>query len=345
MPAVGIDVSKDALRFLELTSTKHGLVVSRFATRNFPLGIVAEGHVQDKKRFGEIVASLAHDYQLSFANISLPEEQAYLANMRIPRVTHKEIRDAIELHLEEYVPITAADAVFDYVLVEDVAGRQKDTLDVVVSVIPRALVEEYLDIFRGTGIIPKAFELESQAIARAIIPAGDHGTFLVADIGKMETDVFVVGGGVVQFSALLDIGGFHLTQAVEKALGVNADEAEGLKIKYGLVGGEKEAALHNAIFPVVTNLRTQLLRHYTYWQTHHNEKIGGGIECIYLTGGGANLRGIEEYLATELDVAVNIANPWVNVASFDTAIPPIPLAESHGYTAAIGLALRNTQSA
>jgi Tfp pilus assembly PilM family ATPase len=123
---------------------------------------------------------------------------------------------------------------------------------------------------------------------------------------------------------------------------VNADEAEGLKIKYGLVGGEKEAALHNAIFPVITNLRTQLLRHYTYWQTHHGEKVGGGIECIYLTGGGANLRGIEEYLSTELDVAVKIANPWVNVASFETEIPPIPLAESHGYTATIGLALRNT---
>lgn len=341
MPAVGLDISADALRFMELEKKGGQLVVSRFASRNFPLGIISEGHVRDKKKLQEVIAELAREHKLSFANISLPEEQAYLANMRIPHVSPREIRGAIELHLEEHVPISAADAIFDYVIVGESAG-QKDMMEVVVSVLPRTAVDEYLEIFHGTGITPTAFEFESQAMARAIIPRGDNGTFLVVDIGKMVTDIFVAAHGVVQFSASLDIGGHYLTQAIEKALKLSYDDAEQLKMKYGLVGGSKEEGLREAIMPVMNDLRTRLLRHYGYWQTHHGEKVGGNIESVYITGGGANLKGITEYLAQGLDVQVKIANPWVNITSFDDYIPPITLHQSHGFASAIGLALRNT---
>jgi type IV pilus assembly protein PilM len=178
-------------------------------------------------------------------------------------------------------------------------------------------------------------------MARSIIPRGDNGTFLVVDIGKMVTDVFVAANGVVQFSASLDIGGHNLTQAIEKAMKVSYEEAEELKGKRGLVGGGGNDDLRGVLSPVVTDFRTRLMRHFMYWQTHHGEKVGGNIECVYLTGGGANLKGLAEYLAMGIDVQVKIANPWVNVCSFEEYIPPLPMHSSHGYTAAIGLALRN----
>lgn len=341
MPAVGLDISADALRFVEFEEKGGKLSVSRFASRNFPLGIVTEGHVQEKKKMQDMIAVLAREYGLTFANIALPEEQAYLANMRIPHVSDADIRGTIELHLEEYVPISANDAIFDYVVVGGGTEHHKDMIDVVVSVLPRVVVDEYLEIFHDTGIIPKAFEFESQAMARAIIPHGDTGTYLVVDIGKMVTDIFVAAHGVVQFSASLDIGGHYLTRAIEKSLNITYEEAEQQKMKYGLMGGVNEAPLRAALMPVMGDLRTRIMRHYSYWQTHHGEKVGGNIESVYVTGGGANLKGITEYLALGLDVQVKVANPWVNVRSFDEYIPPLSQSASHGYTAAIGLALRN----
>lgn len=344
MPAIGLDISMDAIRFIELTHKGDKLVVSRFAGRQFPMGTVAEGRSGDKKKLQDVIGALAHEFKLGFANVSLPEEQAYLANMQVPRVSAGELRDAIELHLEEYVPISGPDAIFDYVIVGD-GGRRKDTIDVVVSVMPRAIIDEYLEIFHGTGVTPKAFELESQAMARSIIPRGDNGTFLVVDIGKMVTDIFVAAHGVVQFSASLDVGGHNFTQAIAKALGVTYEEAEALKGKHGLVGGGKDADLRSVLAPAVSDFRTRIMQHYMYWQTHHGEKVGGNIEAVYLTGGGANLKGIAEFLAMGVDVQVKIANPWVNVCSFEEYIPPLPMRQSHGFSAAIGLALRDSFSA
>ncbi|KKU79743.1 MAG: Type IV pilus assembly protein PilM [Parcubacteria group bacterium GW2011_GWA2_47_7] len=342
MPAVGLDISADSIRFIELTPNRHGhLEVMRYASRNFPIGIISEGHIRDKKKLQDTIASIVHEYKLTFANISLPEEQAYLANIQIPNVPLSAVHDALELRLEEYVPISGVDAVFDFVVVgSDV--KHKETLDVVVSVLPRMVVEEYLDIFSGTGLIPKAFEFESQAMARAIVPRGDNGTFLVVDIGKMVTDIFVTANGVVQFSASLDIGGHYITQAIERSLKIPYEEAEALKVLHGMVGGGDAVEVRTAITPVMLDLRTRIMRHFSYWQTHHGEKVGGNIECVYITGGGVNLRGITEYLGLELNVKVVVANSWVNVCSFENYVPPILAHESHGYTAAIGLALRNS---
>lgn len=341
MPAVGLDISADAVRFIELERRGDKLEVTRYASRNFPLGIIADGHVQDHKKLQGVISALAYEHNLSFANVSLPEEQAYLANIRIPRVPMNQVYGTIELSLEEHVPISGSEATFDFIVVGEGAGQKKETMDVVVSVLPKTAVEGYLEIFHGTGVTPKAFEFESQAMARSIIPRGDNGTFLVVDIGKMVTDIFVAANGVVQFSASLDIGGHNITQSVERALKVTYDEAEALKMKHGLIGGAKEQELLTAMIAVVGDLRTRLLRHYSYWQTHHGDKVGGNIECVYLTGGGANLKGIAEFLGMTLDVKVKIANPWVNVCSFEEYVPPLSSSVSHGYTAAIGLALRN----
>lgn len=342
MPAVGLDISADAVRFIELENTSRGHRVTRYASRNFPLSLASGGHIREKNKLQGVISQLVKEYKLQFANVALPEEQAYLANIRIPRVAPEEIRSAIELRLEEYIPISGADAVFDYEVVGDAQSKRKDAIDVVVSALPRSAVEEFFEIFTGTGITPRAFEFESQAMARAIIKNGDIGTFLVVDMGKMTTGIFVVAHGVVQFSASLDIGGHYLTQAIEKSCGISYEEAEAIKMRDGLIVREANNAAQEAMYPVMADLKTRLLRHYSYWQTHHGEKIGGNIEGVFLTGGGANLQGITEYLAIDIDVKVNIANPWLNVASYEDYIPPISARESQGYSAAIGLALRNS---
>lgn len=340
MPAVGLDISDDAVRFLELEPKSGHFEVMRYAARNFPLGVVHEGHVRDKKKLQDTISEFAKDYDLNFANVALPEEQAYLVNMQIPRVAPSEVRGAIELQLEENVPISGVEAIFDYMILGD-TSRQKDHIDVAVSVLPRLAVEEYLSIFHGTGITPREFEFESQAMARAIIPHNDLGTFLVADVGKMVTEIFIVAQGVVQFSASLDVGGHYFTQAIEHAMKVSYDDAEALKIKHGIILSPEGKQVYDAMIPVIQDLRMRFMRHYSYWQTHHGDKMGGNIEHVYITGGGANLKGLPEFIANQLDVSVSVANPWVNVCSFDDYIPPLSQRESLGYAAAIGLALRS----
>lgn len=339
MPAVGIDISTDAVRFIELK--KHGgqRVVGRYDTIPVTAGIVQAGNVQDAVALSGIIATMARKYHLSMANIALPEEQAFLVQMEFPRVPMRDVRTAVELHLEEYVPIPPIEAVFDYTVVPSL---NDETTAVAACVFPGKIVEQYLEVFRGTGITPKSFELQSHAMARAIFPNTNKGTYMGIDIGKDITNIFIMSDGVVEFSAILDMGGDHLSHEISRRMSISFEEADSLKTQFGLIGSSEHGNIRDAMLPVLNDLRERILRYFAFWQTKHSGLAA--IERVYITGGGANLRGIAEYLGQGIRATMQVANPWANTLSFDQYTPPIPMHLAHGFTAAIGLALRDVQS-
>ncbi len=340
MPAVGLDISDDAIRFIEFKMSSRGMVVSRYATRALAEGIVVSGRATDTARLKESIAVLAKEFRLTFANVSLPEEQAYIANIRIPAVLPSEIRSVLEIKLEEHVPIPGAQAVFDYVVAKG-TDASRDHLDTVVSVLPREVIDQYAEIFKGSGVTPLGFELESQAIARSVVKWTELGSFMVVDIGKSITSIFVIARGVVQFAASIDMGGQYLTDAIKKKFSVEEVAAEEMKAKHGIIASKQKTELWDAVSRVIGDFRDKIAQHYHYWQTHHGEKFGGAIERIYLSGGGANLKGLSEYLALGLATPVHVANPWINVNSFEEYIPPIPQHAALSFSVAIGLARRD----
>jgi Tfp pilus assembly PilM family ATPase len=92
-------------------------------------------------------------------------------------------------------------------------------------------------------------------------------------------------------------------------------------------------------------LTLQIKKHISYYESHsgheHLERPGATIQKIILCGGGANLRGLAQFLLRELHKEVSIGNPWINILPTSLKeLPPLSFAESLRYTTAFGLALR-----
>ena len=65
------------------------------------------------------------------------------------------------------------------------------------------------------------------------------------------------------------------------------------------------------------------------------------VEKILLCGGGANLKGLANFLALELKSPVELGNPWINILPEPLKeIPELPYEKSLSYTSTLGLALR-----
>lgn len=336
MPAVGIDISTDSVRFIEFKKNGGVTHVGRHGSTSIPPGIVQSGSVQDPVAMSKIISEIAKKNKLSLANIALPEEQSFLVQMDMPKGESQDIRTFVELHIEDYVPISASECVFDYTLIPSTSS---DTTSVIACVFPSKIIEQYLEVFNGTGITPKTFELQSQAMARAIFPKNDKATFMGVDIGKDITNIFIVKNNVVQFSAILDIGGDNITSEISKSLNITFEEAEDLKIKSGLISSLDHSDIRTAMLPILDRMRGEIIKYFTYWETKNSNSTN--IDYIYLTGGGANLIGIPEYLEQGIAASVLVANPWINALDFDKYTPPIQMHSSRRYAAAIGLALKD----
>lgn len=339
LPSFGLDISDESMKFVELVASKDRIRMGRYGERKVSPGIIESGKIKDPKRLEEILVSLKKEEGIESVRVSLPEEQVYLFKLRLEKSGLEHIREGIELSLEEYIPIPAQDAIFDYELLNE----DTQSLGLQVAAIPKNVIESYLSVFKNSVVSVKSFELEAQAIARSVIKNGDLGTYMIVDFGKKRTGIFIVSGGIVIFTSTLDIGGVMLSNMIGKNFKVSFEEAEKMKREYGLRRNSANTEVFSILLNGVSILRDEVAKHFLYWHTHKDEdgKDRSSIKKIILCGGDSNLIGLSEYLSVSIKSNVEMADVWVNIADTEKYIPQIDFKQSLAFASALGLALRN----
>src|SRR3989344_2574713 len=336
-PSFGLDISDESLKFVELISQKNGIRMGRYGEQKIPAGIIESGKIKDPKRLEQVLLSLRKEQGIRFVRVSLPEEQVYLFRLRLDKAGLENIRESIELSLEEHIPIAAKEAIFDYELIEE----DEKSLKLQVASIPTNIIENYLSVFRNSKISVQSFELEAQAISRAVIKKDDPGTYMIVDFGQTRTGIFIVSRGVVMFTSTLEVGGIMLTNMIKKNFNVSFEEAEKMKKEFGLQRNTENREMFSVLLNVASILRDEIVKHFLYWHTHPDEegKDHPKIGKIILCGGDANLIGLVEYFSISIKSKVETANVWINIGDRAKYIPEITFNRSLTFAAALGLAL------
>ncbi len=367
MPAVGIDISDQSIKFIELKQTENGTVLTKYGKKDIEKGVVERGKIVNKRKLASVLKEIRNETSHYFAHVSLPEEHGYLFQSEVEStIKEDQIRNVLEFKLKEEVPLPPKQAVFDYEVVPKQKiitfkspFEEKDTKEtedvkkiitdaravntVSVSAYPRDVIDEYTSSFEDAGFTILSLEIEARAIARSVIERGDDETYMIIDIGRSQAGLSVVNRGVVLFTSTLDIGGDDLTNAIQKNFSVSYKEAEVMKNKTGFINSEENKELFGALFSAMSVLKDEIIKHYTFWEGEDRRKdIIDPISRILLCGGNANLAGLPEYLSVQVGIQAERANVWVNNFSFDNFIPLIDQKHSLEYATAIGLALRST---
>lgn len=351
MPGVGIDISEGAVKYIGLAEKTHGITIPLYGKATLPKGIVADSEIKDTEQLTAFLKKLRRDKGFEFAHVSLPEEHAYVFQTDVPEdSTPAQIQTVIEFQMKENVPLSPAEALFDYELLPHFpapAGTKK----ISVAVYPNKVVADYLAVLRGAGITPLSIEIEGGASARALISLDAVTTVIVVDIGRTKAGISIVGAGKILFTATLEIGGNDLTEAIQKDTGLSYEEAEELKRDRGFLKGKDSVS--GALLSAMSVLRDEILRHALYWKEHpmHDGEGDtvkgirpGNIEKVILCGGNANIVGIAEYMSASLKMPVERGNVWTNVQFTKEYVPEISERDSLEYATALGLALRSLRN-
>ncbi|TAK57405.1 hypothetical protein EPO17_01985, partial [Patescibacteria group bacterium] len=205
MPAVGLDVTDEAVYFAELRRNKDSFTLGTYGEKLLPRGMVEGGRINDAEGLAKILKELRDTYDWHYVRVSLPEEKTFLFRTEIPYTEdNKEIKSSLEFKLEENVPIPPAETIFEFDVIRS-SQEHPDHLDVSVSAVPEKVISTYANVLRSAELTPLSFEVETRAIAKSVIRKGDQGTIMVVDVGVIKTGVYIVSGGVVRFSSTLSI--------------------------------------------------------------------------------------------------------------------------------------------
>lgn len=306
MPSVGIDISDQAVRFVEIVHSESGhqrFHLKSFGEKKIANDVISSGFINKPEEIKKFLTEISKERGFKFVSVSLPEEKGYLFKTELPNIDEKYFAENIELRLEENVPIDATKAVFDYNLIRhhDV-GKHTEA---VVTVVPNKVIDVYSDLFQGASLIPISYELVTQAVARAVVPQGEMETYLIVYVGDVRTGFGIVSGGALQFTSTINVG-----------RAINPDDVE------------KKRCI----------IKDEIVKLFLYWQ-NRNEKGNKPIKRVIVSGKDAVTPGFKEYLADIAGCSVELANVWVNVFDFSDQIPEMSFEDSLDYAPAIGLAI------
>lgn len=336
LPAIGIDFSGRAMRFIELRKNNSTITPIQYGEVIIPDGCMQGGRISNEKLFTEFLQQVKKQYNFKYVRVAIPESQIYLFTLAIDSVVADDIRSAIELSLEDNIPLKAIETVFDFSILK-VTGS---TIIVQVVAVAEATVATLFSCFTMAGITPVSFELDAQSIARAVLPKSVKGSHMIVDIGAHRTSITVTAERGAVYTTTIDFGGQMLTQTLSTKLGISVEQAEALKKTVGLAHSVDHPDFFDALLVSILPLKDEINRRFIYWQ-EKKDQLGGfpSIETIYICGGHSNLQGLTDYLSAALKLPVVQANPWSNCFTFEEYIPDMQYGPSMSYVTAIGLAL------
>jgi len=298
---------------------------------------VNQGGVEDPKSLATVLTALRRKYDMNFVRASLPEEKAYLFQTTVPNTEDtQQIYNSIEFQLEEHVPISLSESIFDY----DIIEKRHSEMSVSVTVFPKTVIANYQKVFALSGLTPISFVLEGQAIANAVIPGGDTHTYMIVDFGRTRSGIAIVKNGIVSFTSTVDVGGDELNEAVMKYFKVDEIEAQEIKNKKGFINNKDNRELYQSLMSTISALKDEINRHFIYWNTRDtNKKEGDKIHKIIMCGGNSSLAGLLEFLSLGIKAPIEKAQVWQNAFSYDEYIPRMSHDMSLSYATVIGLTL------
>lgn len=273
----------------------------------------------------------------SLVSVGLPEYKVFNRIINVPKMSDKELKTAIPLEAEQYLPIPIKDVVYDYRVVEETDSGKKQ--NVILIAAPRELVKKYAGIIAKAGFTLVGLEPETAAITRCTIDlTSSPMATLIVNIGAASTDMALVYGGVVRFTRSIGTGGNALSRAIAQELGFESSQAEEYKKAYGLDESQLEGKVMKAIRPVFETIVDEIRRALAYYQTHQTQSPI--LKRLVLCGGTASLPGVLVYLASALNLEAQLANPWVQIKNSDKFSEKELEAIGPTFAVAAGLALK-----
>lgn len=308
-PLIGLDISQTGVKVMAI-DPKHWLVLGYGSLDLDPAKVQASLDDPEDGYLAEnigtllkqnVVGSLSSDHVI----VGLPTGRTFSRTFTIPLGQLKHIGDAVEVEVDQYIPIPLASLYVDYSVIE----KNKEKATVIMSAVPRTLVDNCMSAVKSAGLTPLVAEPSINAVARVLEATEEgHLVTVIVDIGAASTDIAVLDKGVIRVSGGVGIGGNTFTLDIAKKMDIALENAHQYKVLNGLNPGPKQAKISGALKPSLDRIASEIRKVIRYY----NERLVDDrkIEQVLIVGGGANVPGIGEYFTNELVMPARVASPW-----------------------------------
>jgi type IV pilus assembly protein PilM len=311
---IGIDIGLSAVKVAILSIPKKG----RYILENYHAVALSEAAIieDEIQKPDEIIDAINEciseiGTKKRICNLGMDGPNTMTKRLQVPDGSKEDIEDNVLWESEQYISFGADESEIEY----NVLGKieSDDVVDTVVVAAKTAVIEEYVEIIKSTGLIVKNVDLNIIAINNAFeVAVGDRldelsevGSIII-DFGAQKTTVMVYKDGGPILTKEIGVGGVLITEEIQRQMGVSYEEAEDLKTN-GDANGNLPEEIVAIIQDQIDNQMAEIKKVLNFFiAVGSSEQVG----ACFVTGGSCRLPGLVETLQELVGLEVELLNPF-----------------------------------
>ncbi len=264
------------------------------------------------------------------SGVAIPLSSSIVNTIKIPKVSKDSLEQTISLEARKYIPVPLSEVSLDWQIISEnvesdvlavtgISGETTDELnqptvkpeglqEVLVVAVHKDLIGGIKQVLEKKEINTRFMELESFSVARSLVDDYDS-TVLIVDLGASSTKIYVFEQGNLKVSHNISIGAQDVTLSISRATGMPIAEAERVKRAEGFNFHRSGPDGARLFYGSLSYIFSEIVKTIKTYETKSN-KI---IKEVILTGGGANLKGLDEALKKITNTPARLAHSFAKL--------------------------------
>lgn len=318
-PSIIFEVGASSIKIIEAAMEKDRIVLNKFSIIPLIREIQNPGITIDIESTSQLIKNeiVQKHYKAKAARGVVSGEGIISREVMTPKVSEHELSNIIALESGQYFPVDLSNYVVDYKIITDVKTNEGEKYKVYVVAVPQKLIDIYVEIARKCKLMLEVIDINGNAFSKLLDLElktrnelyGEEDVHVGIDIGASASYIVFNHKGKFQFGREIKFGVNDITHILAEYLGLDfkrADETLKTKIKDYLYIDENDLSLDEEIRVIGKDIG-KILRGFSlevnkiieFYQARYS---GKNIKKIYLTGGGVNIEGIDEFLAKNVSI-------------------------------------------
>jgi len=333
-----MDIGTTAIRLVELRGGGKVKALVKYASVPVDIKVALSDSKADHQKLAQTIEQLLSQAHISTRNVAvgLPSNRVFSTVVDIDKLDPKEIASTIEFQADSFIPTPLSESKMDWAVLGD-SPKEKTKVEVLMSSVTNEYVEARLDMLESIGLNVIAFEPDSIALTRAVIPSDSQAAEMVLDIGNKSTDLVISMAGGPRLIRSIPTGTDTIVKSAAQNLNIDEAQAKQFVFKFGLGQDKLEGQIYHTIIGTIDILVMEIEKSIKFFQARYPAKK---LERIIVTGSASTLPEFPLYIANKFGINVEIGNAWRNV-SFPADRQNELLGVSNQFCVAAGLAERD----
>jgi type IV pilus assembly protein PilM len=338
---LGLDIGSQSIKMVDIAKTRSGYELKALGLGLIPAECIVDKDIMDSETVVDTIKNLRENLKVRTRGsaTAISGHSVIVKKAELPLMSEAELRQTLLIEAEQYIPFDINDVYLDSFILGESLERT-DMMDVLFVAAKKELVDDYASVVRNAGLKPMLMDIDVfslETMYEVNYPDAAENIVALVDAGSSMININVIKDGMSIFARDISMGGRQLTERIQREFGVSFERAENIKTGANIEGIDLEKI--NYIFKMAAETYVQEIRRTLdfFLSTMVNENI----EKIYMCGGSGKIPGIIKLLEKQMEIPVELINPFNNIKWDDRVFDPEYMAYIAPQMAvAVGLALR-----